>query len=82
MEIYIALRNRVERDRSSVIVGAFSTQDEARAACQAVEDGSPDTKPDGTQLVWWDTGYYADTRADADDGDSYQIILANLDEPL
>jgi hypothetical protein len=68
LEIYVALNDQPEGGSGrSFVVGAFSTDQKARDACQA--DAS-------VPLVW------ADAEAPHTDGSSYAVVLVDLDEPV
>jgi len=69
MNVYITVCDPAGRGISQVI-GAFSTKEKARAAAQEIED---EDEGGGTQLSW------KDTSAQADDGDTYDVVLAELD---
>jgi hypothetical protein len=75
MDIFVTLRDpaEVSTSRSSVI-GAFSTEELARAACQDEENDNAEIsgKP-AVQLAW------KDTSAQAPDGGTYDVILVDLD---
>jgi hypothetical protein len=68
MNIYVAVRDPAEGSVSQVI-GSFSTEEKARAAAQDIEDAD-----NGHQLDW------RNTSAIANDGDTYDVILTELDE--
>lgn len=67
--IYVALLDH-EENTMSQLVGAFSTEDKAREACQ--EDA---TERDLPQLTW------KDTQTEMVVGYSYDVVLVSLDIP-
>lgn len=73
MNIYTALRDIP--GQKSALIGAFSTEDKARAACQDEENEDAEVSGvPGTPLTW-----KGDT-AELPDGDSYVVILTDLDQ--
>ena len=79
MEIYTALHDAApsQMGAKSQVLGMFSTEERARAACQAHADGEAEQfEMPQAPLEWGDTG------AGGLDGTSYDVVLGNLDEPL
>jgi hypothetical protein len=67
MNIYVALNDQPAPGGKSSVVGAFSTEDGARAAC---------TESAGRSLAW------KDAEADGGDRSSYAVVLVDLDVPV
>lgn len=72
MEIYVALMD--SPGRKSFVVGAFSSEEKARAACQENYDEDNETSGMPEKPLEW-----KDDTAKLDDGDSYVVVLADLD---
>lgn len=79
MNIYVALTGGPAVSTSlSFVLGAFSHEDKARAACQDDQDehaviAGTDPAP---KLVW------PDDEANAEDGRKYAVVLVDLDLPV
>ena len=72
MDIYVAVFDQAE-STVSAIVGAFSTEDKARAACQAEEDEDAEvTGMPAIRLAW------TYNIANMPDGSAYTWFRANL----
>jgi hypothetical protein len=72
--VYVALCDLAEGSQSSLI-GALSTEEEARNACQEAENDDADE--DAPPLEW----NTLSGTARASDGDSYDIVLVDMDMP-
>lgn len=73
MDIYLALRDN--DDPKSHVVGAFSTEELARVACQEHADDIADGWGDERAELFW-----RDTEAVSNNGSVYDVILLGLDE--
>jgi hypothetical protein len=69
-DVYVALRDTA--GETSQLVGAFSTEEKARAACQEDRDENGEPGP----LAW------NSTTACGNDGDLYDVVLTELNSPL
>ena len=78
MDIYVALRDSDQPQ--SFVIGAFSSEDKAQAACQAEADGIAEGwgafGKRASALEW------ADAEATTDAGDHYAVVLVDLDTPV
>ena len=61
--------------RKSALVGVFSTEEKARAACQDEEDEDAEVSGQPRTILAWKDG-----TAETPDGDSYVVILTGLDQ--
>lgn len=75
-DIYIALLDRP--GHGSAMIGAFSDEDKAQAACQ--EHYAEDCRYDEVCAPFGDLPW-RDDKAELDDGDSYVVVLVDLDVP-
>jgi hypothetical protein len=80
MDIYISVKDVDDEESSTAVLGAFTTEDLARAACQAdSDDDSGMLATSSVPLQWTDDS--AEIHRTLGYSAKYTVRLVNLDEP-
>ena len=75
MDIYVALRDSDQPQ--SFVIGAFSAEDKAQAACQADVDANAESWGKVADELEW-----KEAEAASPSGDAYAVVLVDLDVPV